>query len=111
MGKISERYLERALKASLKANEFPDAQLNSELKNVISRREAEGKTISIWWLPIVVSIAAAALMSFVTLVFFHNMLVQVAVIALNISTVCAAVILTAVGITNSNLKEGALISL
>lgn len=103
--------IDTLLKISLSSSDKPDEQLNRELKAKIKSQVLKKKSISIWWLPMVISIFMTIVLSTIAFLFIPYTILQIMVMVLGLLTTTFSITLTVIGVRRFELKKGAVICL
>lgn len=111
MKKMNNGELDLLLKKALASEEQPDPELNQALKRKIASVRTEGKTVSLWWLPMLASFLLAGMLSFIGYLFIATTVLQALVFLSSVMLVIFSVVFTILGIRFFDLKKGALIVL
>lgn len=95
------------LETSLLCDKLPSEDLNESLKFKIENKAKENKGISIWWLPMVVSIAIGMFTFIGVRMFVSRLLIQNILLTLCFIGVFFNIIMTLIGLKYFELKKGA----
>ena len=98
------------LKSSLKSETAPSNELNIALKRQI-RINASEKTISLWYLPLILSAIFSIMLISFTFLFIPSLLVKLTLVGTSLFLVTNATIFTLVGLHSFDLRNGAVIKL
>ncbi len=118
MAKISEEKLDEILKQSLSIEEAPREQLKAELllkvkkqhvKEANSKPQKKQGEISIWWLPLVMSIMFFISSSLFAYLLAPIALIKVVVISIGAIYTTISIVFTFIGLKYFNLREKAVL--
>jgi hypothetical protein len=112
MAQINNEKLEEILKNSLKnkSEMIPSEELNTNLKKALQMK-ANGKTISICYLPLIAALLISILMSCFILLFISSVIIQVLILGSFLFSLINISIFTYLGVKKFELKEGAVIEI
>lgn len=111
MKDIDRKDIDILLKMSLTSSDKPSEQLNQELKANIRLQNSKGKSISIWWIPMCISIFITIISSIIAFLYIPYGILQMGVMVVGLLTMTFSIALTTVGVKYFELKKGAVICL
>jgi hypothetical protein len=98
------------LKISLSSSEKPceslNWQLHADIKKALKRKE-----ISIWWIPMVISIFISVFFSAMAYLIVSNIYIQITICTISLLATIFNIVLTAIGVRYFELKKGAVINI
>ena len=103
--------LDQLIRQSIKLTEQPSQELNHTVKAALYRQEAAAKTksdtqtVSLWFLPMVLNLITFLLLAAAALISIHNMYLSYFTAGICWYAGFAGILLTAVGLKRTNLKE------
>lgn len=102
------------LKISLSQQDKPSEELNKKLKIELLNKSIENnlekrKSISIWWIPGLVSCFTSVVFSLITYLFIPNFIIQMLVMSMSLLTIALSISITIIGLRFFKLREGAVI--
>jgi len=103
--------IEELLKKSLISQEKPSEILNEQLKVEIRRKVSKKKDISIWWVPMSISILTSIILSSMAYLFIPNLFIKISVIGVTLLVLIFNISLTTIGFKHFELKKGAIINI
>lgn len=103
--------IDELLKVSLSSADKPSEELNRKLKAELRSEDLKGKSISIWWLPLLVSIFMTMITIIIAFAYIPYGIVKMGVVLVSLLTMILSMTLTFVGTKCFELKKGAVISL
>jgi hypothetical protein len=106
---MKEKNIDNLLRATLSVKDVPSDELNNKVKFLINQSEKEKKELSIWWIPLCVSIFISFILSFFTIVFLSSALIKFLSLLFITIIILASIVLTFVGVKYFDLKKGAVI--
>lgn len=111
MKDIDNKDIDVLLKISLGSSDKVDEKLNQELKAKIRSQDLKDKSISIWWLPMLMSIFMTIVSSTIAFLYIPYGVLQKGIMGFGLLTMTFSIILTAIGVRYFELKKGAVIYL
>ncbi|MBU5427302.1 hypothetical protein KQI41_12985 [Tissierella pigra] len=111
MKDIDRDEIDMLLKISLSPSVKVDERLNQELKKKLKTQSSKEKSLSIWWLPMVISIFMTMVASTIAFIFIPYGILQLGVLMFLLLTMIFSIVLTAIGVKYFELKKGAVICL
>lgn len=99
------------LKRSLSYEEVPSSDLNERLKFKLENKDKEENVVSVWWIPMVMSIIIGIISYTLIKMFVPMLLIQKAMISLCFGFVFFNVVMTFIGVKYFELKKGAKINI
>ncbi|MEG2786987.1 MAG: hypothetical protein RR942_04115 [Romboutsia sp.] len=106
---MKEKDIDNLLREALSVKDLPSDKLNNKVKFLINQSEKEKKELSIWWIPVCVSIVISFILSFFTIAFLSSTLIKFVSLIFIAIIILANIILTFVGVKYFDLKKGAVI--
>lgn len=103
--------LDYLLKKSLSSKETPSIGVNVDLKIKISNQIEENKGISIWWLPVVISIIMTGMGYIFIKAFVPPGVIQNILILFGIVSVAFSIVMTSIGVKYFELRKGARVNI
>ncbi|CAK7065202.1 hypothetical protein CIW83_19940 [Tissierella sp. P1] len=111
MKDIDKGSIDFLLEKSLASYDKVDEKLNQELKKKLRYGNSKEKTISIWWLPMVISIFTTIAVSTIAFIYIPYGTLQIMIMVFGLLTMIFSIVLTAIGVKYFELKKGAMICL
>lgn len=99
------------LKTCLQSDAEPDSVLNEGLKRKLFAQSARQRSVSLWWLPMLLSVLTSGMVSTLSFLLISSPTIQAAVLLFSCLTGLTSVLLTFIGIKSYGLKKGALVAL
>lgn len=103
--------IDELLKVSLSSADKPSEELNRKLKAELRSQDLKGKSISIWWLPLLVSIYMTMFIIIIAFTYIPYGILQVGLVLVSLLTMILSMTLTFVGTKCFELRKGAVINL
>lgn len=103
--------LDQLIRESIKLEDQPSAELNNRLKAALYQQEAarqqipDTRTISLWFLPMVLNLVTFLLLAAAALILINNMYLSYFAAGICWYIGLAGILLTIVGLKRTNLKE------
>lgn len=103
--------LDDLLKKSLSSKETPSIGVNVDLKIKINNQIEENKGISIWWLPMVISIVMTGMGYTFINIFVPSGVIQNLLILFIVVSLIFSIAMTAIGVKYFELRKGARVNI
>lgn len=111
MKDLNKDHIDHLLKISLSSSDKVDEKLNQELKIKLGSQDFQEKSLSIWWLPMVISIFMTIVASTIAFLYIPYGILKIGLVLFSLLTMIFSIILTAIGVRYYELKKGAVICL
>lgn len=108
---MNNKDLEKLLNISLSKEIEVDDKVNEELMRKVRQKSEEGRSLSIWWLPMILSMIMALISLTIAIIYIPHGLLQIGIIVLSLQGIVFSIILTVIGVKYFNLREEAIICL
>lgn len=111
MKDIDKEDIDILLKISLSTTDKVDEKLNQELKAKLRSQDSKEKSLSIWWLPMLISIFMTIILSIIAFLYIPYGVLQIGIMIIGLLSIICSVVLTVIGVRYFDLKKGAVIYL
>lgn len=103
--------IDEIIRASMKLADEPSPELNNKLKTTLYQKEAAmrqqpvTRSLSLWYLPMILNLATFILLAIVSSMIIHNTYLSYLAVGICFYIGLAGVLLTIVGAKRTNIKE------
>ncbi len=103
--------IDEIIRTSVKLDDEPAVELNKKLKaalyqqEAVMRKQPAARTISLWYLPMILNLVTFVMLAFVSLLAINNAYLSYFAAGICFYIGIAGVLLTMIGVKRTNIKE------